>query len=474
MTRLLKTFCVLAALMVFTPRAYAWDEVVHGRLTEAAIADVKTPALKAFLLAHRDALISGAWFPDWGHAMKPQGEADHSFYLDSAHDYLARPTVRAEAAYPDLLAHYMGAYAHVVEDRVVDATLKRHAEEVGEGGRDDMENGMMEIAAQGWLNQDFKRYVPSADLARIFAEAHYYRDPRLNAANFDAKMRRAMAKGEIVNSELKLLSFLTVGYERRAYPWGAVNVPTAPGGFASNAEAVAAGWEAIWREANGQPAPFFVYSLPRDGGQIASIKAKTSYGRITIVTRRRFDMRDIPASAVKLTDAQGRAIPVKVLPYIDEPNLYPYIATVGHDLDLAFQVQALKDFIPGQAYRLTIAPGDYAPNAGPIQPFQLNFTAPVHPLFQQRMAAPRPWAMGMFVFVFVGSLAGMAFGAPDVMRLALTPKAASPAAAVAADPAWLRPTNLVFKAIALVLAAIAIWMLLTDGALFIEFLRRHH
>jgi hypothetical protein len=469
MARSLRTLCLIFAVLAFGSPAWAWDEVVHGRLTEAAIADVKTPALKAFLLAHRDALISGAWFPDWGHALKPQGEADHSFYLDSAHDDLMRPSVRAQADYPDLLAHYMGAYAHVVEDRVVDATLKRHAAEVGEAGRDDMENGMLEIAGQAWLKRDFKPYVPSADLDRIFAEAHYYRDPRLNAANFDAKMRRAMARGEIQNSELKLLSFLTVGYERRAYPWGAVNVPIAPGGFSSNAAAVAAGWEAIWREMHGQPAPFFVYSLPENGGTIASLDAKTSYGRITLVTRRRFDMRDLPLRDITLTDAEGQTIPVKVLPYIDEPNLYPFIPTVGHDVDLAFQIEALKDFTPGQSYRLTIAPGAYAANAGPFPPFQLEFKAPSHPLFQQRMRAPRPWAMGIFLFVFAGAIGGMVFGAPDVMRLGLKPRPGG-----AADPAWLRATNLIFKALAVVIFGLALWLLVTDGAAFIEFLRRHH
>jgi hypothetical protein len=474
MTRVFKALCLLTALLGFAPRALAWDEVVHGRLTEAAIRDVKTPELKAFLLAHRDALISGAWFPDWGHEMKPQGEADHSFYLDSAHDYLARPSVRAQSNYPDLLAHYMGAYSHVVEDRVVDSTLKRHAAEVGEAGRDDMENGMMEIAGQGWLKRDFKPYIPSADLDKIFAEAHYYRDPRLNPSNFDARMRHAMDKGEVLNAELKLLSFLTVGYERRAYPWGAVNVPTAPGGFSSNAEAVAAGWEAIWKEAHGQPAPFFVYSIPGDGGVIASVNAKTSYGRITIVTRRRFDMRDLPLSDVTLTDAQGRSIPVKILPYIDEPNLYPYIPTVGHDLDLAFQIEALKDFTPGETYKLSVAPGPYAPNAGSIEPFAIHFTAPTHPLFQQRMSAPQPWAMGLFLFVFVGSIAGMAFGAPDVLRLAFPPKPKIAGVERVADPAWLGATNFACKGLAALFALVALWLLVTDGAVFIEFLRRHH
>jgi hypothetical protein len=63
----------------------------------------------------------------------------------------------------------------------------------------------------------------------------------------------------------------------------------------------------------------------------------------------------------------------------------------------------------------------------------------------------------------------MVFGAPDVMRLALTPQAPH-----ATDPAWLRMTNVGFKGLAVVIFAITVWLLLTDGAVFIEFLRRHH
>jgi hypothetical protein len=364
----------------------------------------------------------------------------------------------------------MGAYAHVVEDRVVDGTMKGHAAEVGEKGRDDMENGMLEIAGQGWLRRDFRPYVPRSDLDRIFAEADYYRDPRLNRSNFEEAMTLAMARGEILNSELKLLSFLSVGYERRAYPWGQVNLPKAPGGFSSNAAAVAAGWEAIWEEVHGEAAPFFVFSIPADGGVIASTKARSPYGQILIVTRRRFDMRNLPLRDVRLTDGAGAAAPVTVAPYIDEPNLYPYIPTVGHDLDLAFRIKPLRDFIPGERYTLAIAPGSYAPTAGPIAPFKLTFIAPKRPLYEERRSAPRPWSMGLFLFVFVGAVAGMTYGAPDVVRLALPPQRTG----AIRHSAWLNALEVLFKILSLLLAASAVWLLLSDGSIFIEFLRRHH
>jgi hypothetical protein len=77
--------------------------------------------------------------------------------------------------------------------------------------------------------------------------------------------------------------------------------------------------------------------------------------------------------------------------------------------------------------------------------------------------------MGIFLFVFGGSIAGMAFGAPDVMRLGLKP---NPVAA--ADPAWLKAANIALKGLALIIFSVAVWLLITDGAVFIEFLRRHH
>jgi hypothetical protein len=77
--------------------------------------------------------------------------------------------------------------------------------------------------------------------------------------------------------------------------------------------------------------------------------------------------------------------------------------------------------------------------------------------------------MGIFLFVFVGSIAGMAFGAPDVIRLGLKPNPA-----VAADPAWLKAVNFTLKGLGLIIFAVAVWLLATDGAVFIEFLRRHH
>ena len=453
--KLAATLGVLVSL--FAPAAAtAWDGVPHGHITDLAVNQVRTPELRAFLKAHRDAVQSGAAFPDWGHGLKPHGEALHADYLDAAWADLQAPEVRAGGGYDDLLAHYLGAYAHVVEDRVLDATLKKHAKVVGEADRDDMENAMLGIAGADLLGWGYAPFVPDADLARVYARAGYFGETRLDAGNLQATMHRVMAQGGALERQLKLLSFLSVGYSRRTWPWGAANLATAPGGYDSNAQAVAAGWEAIWARAHGRPAPFFVFTLPADGGVLPSAEGLDGYGRITLVTAQRFDVRTLAPDMIRLIGPQGEA-PVRVWPYIDIP---------GHDIDLAFQIEALTPWVAGGRYELEITPPSDAP--GPLAeaaPLKISFQAPRKPQFQDRAAPSQSWAMGLFLFAIVGGLAGVLFGLVDMIALA---------AGWETRPRALEALNLGVKAVAVALFGLALWLLLTDGAAFITYLRHHH
>ena len=446
----------LLALLSPAAPAAAWDGVTHGHITDLAIAQVRTPELRVFLQAHRDAVQSGTAFPDWGHGLKPHGEALHAQYLDAAWADLQDPAVRAAAGYDDLFAHYLGAYAHVVEDRVLDATLKKHAKAVGEPDRDDMENAMLGIAGEGLLRWTYRPFVPDADLARIYARSGYFGETRLNAQNLEPVMRETMARGQSLERQLKLLSFLSAGYSRRAWPWGAANLATAPGGYASNADAVAAGWEAIWAKAHGRPAPFFVFSLPADGGRLPSADPLDGYGRITVVPAQRFDVRHLPPAMVTLTGPAG-AVPVRSWPYIDIP---------GHDVDLAFQIEPEARWVAGADYRLRIAPplGAGAPLAQ-APAYEIAFQAPSAPQFQGRARAPRPWAMGLFLFAIVGGTACVLFGLGDLVMLAL---------GADARPRALAVVDAGLKGLAVLIFAGGLWLLATDGAAFIAFLRHHH
>ena len=457
--RLCRFFFALLALAAVSLPAKAWDEVTHAMISRRAIDQVRVPELKTFLKAHYDVLQSGVWFPDWGHALKPHGDHLHAEYLDAAWAYLQRPGVKAQPNYPVLLAHYMGAYGHVVEDRVLDATMKTYADEVGDSGRDDMENGMLAIAGFHRLFRDFDLYVPKDDLARIYASAGYFGERRLNNDNLAAQMARGMAHGEIQNRRLSELSFLTADWTRRKFPFATANIETAPGGLNDEAGAVAAAWEAIWARAHGRPASFFVYTVPGDHGEFRNRDPQSALGRILIVTSERLDIRDLPQAAVHLRDGANE-IAARILPYIPEP---------GHERDLAFLVQAQRPWQAGGRYTLDIRHHD---SAGVPQSLHLAFAMPHHPApFAKAKPEARPMAFGLWLAAALLGLAGLLYGVADMGKLAW---AAIRKRAPAAGGRLYYALNMAGKTAAIVLVAAGVWALATDGEWLIEFLRHHH
>ncbi len=459
MGRLYRIFLAALALTVVTLPVRAWDEVTHATISHRAIEQVKTPALKAFLEAHYDAMESGVWFPDWGHALKPHGDHLHAEYLDAAWAYLQRPDVKAQKNYPLLLAHYMGVYGHVVEDRILDATMKAYAGEVGDGGRDDMENGMMAIAGFHHLYRDFDIYVPKQDLARIYASADYFGEHRLNQDNLAERMARGMAHGEIMNRRLTELSFLTAAWTRQKFPFAAANMETAPGGFNDQARAVAAVWEAIWMRAQGRPAPFFVYAVPGQHGQLRNQDPASALGRILVITSERFDIRDLAKTAVHLSNGSGE-VAARILPYIPEP---------GHEHDLAFVVQAERPWILGGQYTLDIRHRD---SVGVPQSLHLAFTMPRNPPpFAKAKPEARPMAFGLWLAAALLGVAALLYGLADMGKLTW---AAIRRRAPATGGGFYHSVNAICKAAAVGLTVAGFWVVATDGEWLIAFLRHHH
>lgn len=452
-----RLWLALSLVLALLPaQASSWDGATHAHITDLAIEQVRDPALKAFLRAHRDALLSGADFPDWGHALKPHGEQTHTAFLDAGLADLERFSA-GRLDQGEWLAFYLGAYAHVVEDRLLDATLKRRAPEIGEAHRDDMENGILMIAGEGLLVRNFRPVTPGSDLARVYQAADFFGEPRLNGQNLTDQMGRGMARSHEIDQKLKLLSFLAAGELRRVYPWGAVHLIDAPGGVQSNARAVAAGWEALWAHLHGRPSAFFTYVTPEPGGSLPVLENTSPYGRITVTTRQRLDMRRLTPDLVTLSDGSGRRIPVSIHPYIDEPN---------HEVDVAFQIQSSEAWRPGEIYALEIASGSYAiGDPGRIEPLRLRFGAPTQPGFTNILKSSRPWAMGLFLFVLVGGVAGLLFGGPDLVRLIPGMSSAS---------LWFRSINLALKAAGLLILALALWLCWTNGAALVEWLHFNH
>jgi hypothetical protein len=454
---------ILAATLLFglsciAQPAQAWDEVTHSHITAMAIANVQTPELKRFLQAHRNEVISGSWFPDWPFQGKTKSNGyAHDAYLDAAWADLQQPAVKRESNYNRLLAHFMGTYAHVVEDRVFDSTLGAADKEDGDIGRDDMETGMVSIATYHYLKRNFSLYVPTDDLTRIYAENNYFGETAINKKNLGSFMHVCMEKQDVENRLLKLLSYLSAGWSRRAFPYAAVNMPTAPGGFEDNARAVAAVWEAVWAKVHGKTAPLLVFSFPSENGQLVSLDQNSSLGHIVVVASERIDLRKITANNVVLRGEHSGPV-----------ALHLSKTLAGNARDVYFHIEALQPWRRGENYHLTVA---YPDGEDRVQTFNLDFRAPETVAnFTKSNPEPFPFGFGLWCAVAILGVGGMVYGLFGAGCLAF-------AAIFKRLPDFsglgIRGCRQVCKTAGLGLLLTALWFLVTDGNWLIAYLRMH-
>lgn len=112
------------------------------------------------------------------------------------------------AANPDLIAQAMGSWAHIAQDRMLDATLKTARCEIGECTRDDMELGLLAPSFYPYVRDDRIAW-PDADIAALYAEQHYFGDSRLDAKRYPGTIADGPGWLEAGRRKHRLLSLLT-------------------------------------------------------------------------------------------------------------------------------------------------------------------------------------------------------------------------------------------------------------------------
>lgn len=451
-------FSVLCLCFAATP-ADAWDEVSHSHVTALAIERVRTPELKAFLNAHRDEVISGSWFPDWIYNVRDHDRNhEHTDYLDLLWADLNTSAVRHEKSYDSYFAHYMGAYAHVLEDRTLDTLFGAYGDEVGDYGRDDMELGMVAIATYGYLKRNFVMTLPVDDIRRLYRKNVFFHYDELNDANFTAQLQRGIDKQDTENRLLRLLSFLTADWSQKQFPFAAAHLPSALGGFNDNADVVAAAWEAIWAKAHGRPADALVYSLPRQGGLLSSLDPNSPRGRIAIAAAPRIDITRISAQDIDLRGDSVGVVPAHV---VTKPD-------AGNVREVALVIAADRPWKPGERYHLSVR---YPDEIGKTASFHLDFSAPMaSETTAPPSDSPWPFHFGLWGAALLAGMGGALFGAGGTASLAW-------AAMCRRAPRQGRYGKILAwagKIVGIGLLAAAIWFLATDGEALITFLRHHH
>lgn len=340
---------LLVAIVFLIPtRAESCGGTLHIYMAELALNHVTTPDLKAFLERNKNTVLWGAWYPDSGYAGgNTYGEYSHwHTFLDGYADYIKNDVGPNHKDYEMLVANFLGASAHSIEDQAFDHLFLIKTEEMDGTGQAELDRGLDMVCMYECNRFDFKipdevmadpdKYTPIKHLGRVYE--------KLNAGY--PSIEKQIFKGQRLLSLAIQGERLVAGIERfdvmRISPWGAANYMKAPGGIEHNAEIVAAYWESLWKMLHGEPGDFIISTFPHNGGATLSTDHNTVDSNVTIFLDRPYDKTSITPETFIVRDSDGKEI---------EGNFnWCYNSDV-------FRFKPAQDLTPGSTYEVTMTTG---------------------------------------------------------------------------------------------------------------------
>lgn len=359
-----------AALLVMVAAAwpaFACDEVTHARMTDLAVDAVTDMQLRELLDRHRGIVRFGSWYPDWGqYNDHPFTEYDHwqTPVLYAYLDYLRTPAARQRLDYEELVAHFLGASAHSIQDQYYDSLFMERLKEVDHGEDGDMEMGILNIRRGGYLTVQVEPFIPSGALAAVYERAGLFERTSAGRESFSRDIVEGTRIQFLQMRGLKLLSFLASGNMQRTMPWAAANIRRAPGGMLDAARITARYWEALWEAlAGGEPA-LFIASYPQDGAALLDTDPAGAYGRVALVSHREVTAAAFAPEAVTVTQNR-RLVPGRVVQRKESDE---------HGMNVVHW-RADQPLEPGRGYTLTVHPGRYGFHRERlVKPFRVRFS----------------------------------------------------------------------------------------------------
>jgi hypothetical protein len=393
----------IALTLALAGEAGAAGMTTHAWMAEAAGAYVRDDRLQALMQRERDALLSGAAYPDAGYAAGSFpggdfGEVSHWERFVNAHVQTLRrrcAPVPAEAC-PKEVAHLLGAAAHGMGDELWDWLFEPAMHDHGESPEHPVakQPGFAELfraTPAGLINTSeyVMDVVAIRDHGRLLwgltpPPADGLLETYAALGRRDVTRQGLLAGHAIVSLALAAeRSSIAADYDRvrTTMPWSTEHMDDASGGVRPAARAIAGYLDSVWRklheDAHPRPVVVGVHPEPDEEGVPAVWQpAQTAPGprgggaerRILATLSNAIDPATVTPESFRLLDAQGDPVPL-----LDGwPKPGPYGAGDGTH---TFMLYPAGDLAPCSTYTAEVTPAlrDHA-GAKLARPHRWSFT----------------------------------------------------------------------------------------------------
>jgi hypothetical protein len=311
-----------AALLLSAAPALAAGMTLHLWMTEKGVEKLRSPDLKRLMQKHRNAWRSGSSYPDAGYSpsffKQPKyywGEESH--WGPFQHAYLEQVKATCGGKYTtddrcgQLVAHFMGAVAHGLQDETFDELFVEKVREMDGGGQELTDTGLDMIALVTHPSRvkamPLPYYAPATDLEKVYQERMGFTPQQANKQQI-IRAAIIMQAGHVGERFAALPTFRK---HQKAMPWGSRNYLTAPGGVEHSGQATARLWEYLWDRLHGREglAPERLTTVPAAGATNVAPDRRKTDSKVTVI----FDRAIVPASVTEqsffVVDPQGRNVP---------------------------------------------------------------------------------------------------------------------------------------------------------------------